>query len=75
MVIDGRPSAVAEFRKEELDFAPVRLWDEEERHRLPADVRQMFVRAATAPVSPKTNKLTAPRIVTADNKFLSLIHI
>ena len=42
-VIDGRPLAVAEFGKEEIDFAPVRLWDKEERHKLPADVRQTFV--------------------------------
>ena len=73
VVIDGRAVTLARVGKLEANFAPVRLWDKEERSSLPADVRQMFVRAATAAVLAKTNRLSAPKVVTTDNKFLTRV--
>ena len=73
LVIDGRTLQLAQVGKPEFNFAPVRLWDKEARHALPGDVKQTFVRAATALVLSKTNKLAAPRVVTADNKYLARV--
>ena len=69
-LIDGRVLTVSARGREPTDFAPVRLWDKEDRIHLPGDIRQAFVKAATGYVLPKNNKLSAPQIVSADSKFL-----
>ena len=73
LLIDGRPLELQEEGRAELDFAPIRLWDKVERENLPADVRQVFVKSATAPILPKTNKLSAPKIVAAGAKLLAQV--
>ena len=73
LVIDGRTLQLAQVGKPEFNFVPVRLWDKEARRALPGDVKQTFVRAATSLVLSKTNKLAAPRVVTADNKYLARV--
>ena len=70
LVIDGRALWLAQVGKPKFNFVPVRLWDKEAWHTLPGDVKQTFVHAATALVLSKPNKLAAPRVVTADNKYL-----
>ena len=38
IIIDGRALTLSQIGKPEVNFTPVRLWDEEERASLPADV-------------------------------------
>ena len=43
LMIDGRTLSLAQVGKPEFNFMPLRLWDKEAQHVLPADVKQMFV--------------------------------
>ena len=70
LMLDGRELELSTFGRAEDEFAPVRLWDKVERAQLPADIRQVFVRSATATVLPKHNKLAAPKIVMGENNKL-----
>ena len=70
-VINGRPLKLVSKARSETTFAPIRMWDKEQRSSLPPETRQIFYKSVTGYVLAKNNKLSAPQVVTSgDNKTL-----
>jgi hypothetical protein len=73
ITIDGREVTFLRKMRDPTSFVPRRLWNMDEREHMTAEVKHYFIRAATAPVLDKNNRLKLPEVTSGNTKFLATV--
>ncbi len=70
LILNGRKLTVNQNGGPARGLKTVRIWNKEERAKLPPDMRQVFLKHATGPILGKHNKLQVPELTVDNDKYL-----